>query len=842
MYNIETNVTPAGLKVIMSESHANPLISLMVFVRVGSCWEKPEEAGFSHFLEHLVFKSTRDFPDGTISEKAAFYGGTLNAYTEYDSTCFFITLPSRYTREGLHLLSQLVCHTQFDDEEFEFERKVVLEELKQYRNDPEEFFLEQIPMDYFTDNPLRNPIIGNEKTLLAATPDDLKRFHHHWYVPNNAYVVACGDLQPEALTGMINEFFNDWKPAKVQHDPLPQDPLPVKTGFKQYKRKLANGFLAFCIPDFSDTNEDFNAYNLAIKAFAQGKNSRLYQRLFEKEKLIDGMRLHSFSGVNDGMAILMVNPKKGGDLYRIIGIVREEMEDFYRFGMKSDELDRIKTESLHQHRYTGEYAESLGMSLGNDELTIGWEGFVRTPEILSRITEADTRRVIRKYLYPDVLQVYYMGKEQLKPQKIFSPVKRETVSKRSVKGDCEFTTLSSGMKVCLKKVTGKPTIGIAVGLASSQLNEREGNRGINQLASTLLMHGNQKRNYRQMLQYCSDQGIVLGVSNQLETTTIRCKCFEDKLFTALDLLHEVLSGPLFPNDHLHNIRNTVISSLNRIKDYPQQYSSKLWKEMTFGRHSNLLHRYGRIKDLREISRKRIIEWYQAYYSPSRMVISIVGDMPIDETIEYLEKTLAHLPNDPQETLPQEALVSPSENRHRRKDTGLDQSIIQLGGFGCRYDDREQNTAFYVLSQILGGDLNSRLYNELREKRGLAYSVDFDFQALETLGYFRVWAQVNRDGEKESLDVIHNILEKCKTNSISEQELETARNAIRGSRLQDDESVLHQATTIALLESLGLGYEYFLDREKRLENVSLDHIREIARKYFVEDNFYTYILS
>ncbi len=702
MYQIETSVMPNGLKIIMSESHANPLISLMVFVRVGSCWEKPEEAGFSHFLEHLVFKSTRDFPDGSLSEKAAFYGGTLNAYTEYDSTCFFITLPSRYTREGLHLLSELVCRTAFDEIEFESERKVVLEELKQYRNDPEEVFLERIPQDYFTENPLRNPVIGDEQILRKARFEDIQRFRHKWYVPNNAYVVACGDLKPDELTGMMSEYFSDWKPAKVHHGNLPLDPLPVKSGFKQYKRKLANGFLAFSIPDFSDLNEDFNAYNLAIKAFAQGKNSRLYQRLFEKEKLIDGMQLHSYSGVNDGMAILMVNPKKGGDPYRIIGIVRDELEDFYRFGMKSDELDRIKTESLHQHRYTGEYAESLGMSLGNDELTVGWESFVRLPEIVSRITEADTRRVIRKYLYPEVLQVYYMGSDHLDPKRVLSREKRAALPEISTVADCVTTTLSSGMKVCLKKVTGKPTIGIAIGIVASQLNEREGSRGINQLTSTLLMHGNAKRNYLQMLEYCSDQGIVLGVTNHLETTTIRCKCFEDKLFTALDLLHDVLSAPLFPNDHLHNIRNTVVSSLNRIKDYPQQYSGKLWKEMIFGQHSNLLHRYGRIKDLRDISRKRIIEWYRTYYNPRQMVITIVGDMPVEETIEYLEKTLANLENRSLPPTTQEALLAPSDRRFRRKDTGMDQSIIQLGGFGCRYDEREKNTAFYVLSQILGG--------------------------------------------------------------------------------------------------------------------------------------------
>ena len=163
MYNIETSVTPGGLKVIMSESHANPLISLMVFVRVGSCWETPEEARILAFFWSTSCSNRRAIFRTARSRKGIVYGGTLNAYTEFDSTCFFITLPSRYTREGLHLLSELVCRTSFNQAEFESERKVVLEELKQYRNDPEEVFLEKIPQDYFTENRSATPSIGDEE-------------------------------------------------------------------------------------------------------------------------------------------------------------------------------------------------------------------------------------------------------------------------------------------------------------------------------------------------------------------------------------------------------------------------------------------------------------------------------------------------------------------------------------------------------------------------------------------------------------------------------------------------------------------------------------------------------
>ena len=138
--------------------------------------------------------------------------------------------------------------------------------------------------------------------------------------------------------------------------------------------------LAFVLPDISEKNPDSYALSLATKAFAIGKNSRLYNRLFNEEKLIDAIRVNSLSGINDGASIILVMPKKNAGLTRICNIFLQELAQFHKFGMNDLELnDQIK-ELLFYHRYSFEYVESLASSLGGEEVLTNFESFFEYPD------------------------------------------------------------------------------------------------------------------------------------------------------------------------------------------------------------------------------------------------------------------------------------------------------------------------------------------------------------------------------------------------------------------------------------------------------------------------------
>ena len=172
-----------GFQIVASSLPSCQIVYLAVFVKTGSNQESDAQRGFAHFSEHLVFKSTRKFPQNSVMDEVSRLGGSVNAFTEYNSTCFYLMLPCQHLEKGLEILSQLTRFANFDQQEFATEKKVVLEELYQYQNDPDEWFFENSLAHFFQRTNYRYPIIGNEENLQKSTPEQLRDFYKQKYTP-----------------------------------------------------------------------------------------------------------------------------------------------------------------------------------------------------------------------------------------------------------------------------------------------------------------------------------------------------------------------------------------------------------------------------------------------------------------------------------------------------------------------------------------------------------------------------------------------------------------------------------------------------------------------------------
>ena len=840
---VNKKVLENGFSVISSVDNSNPLISLQLYVKMGSTREKPSEAGFSHFTEHLVFKSTQKFPENKIMEQVSFLGGNINAYTEFDTTCFYLTLPSEYLDEGIDILTQIVRYANFSDEEFESERKVVIEEFKQYQDDPEDFFIEEIAKFYFKKNNYRNPIIGNLERLQSCKPDELRSFYKKYYSPSNAFLIVTGDINEKELDKILEKYFAFWEQKKIDKLPLMKEDFPNMPEFHTWHKDISRDMLAFVLPDLAETDTDANALALAAKNFGIGKNSRLFHRLFQIEKIIDTIKVHSLSGLNSGITIFLVMPKKNADLKRITEIFIQELNLLYHYGLSELEVKEKKRELIHYYRYSYEYVETIATGLGNEEVLSDYTRFLRYEETINKIDKKSVDRAIRRYYKPCSLFIYHLGKENTDKKTFMDLLKKcERKSDRiETKLDFYKTTLPNGMNIIFKRIKGKPTIGISLSFRVSQLNETSKNLGINVSTSSLLLYGNENSSYKQLMNFCTSNGINLGISPGLETTNLRMKCFTDMLPSSLEIISDILQKPLFPKQHFENLRNTFISGMDRISDFPQYYANHLWRQMFFGKKSNMVSREGMKSTLRALSRKQLINWYHQHYVPSNMHLAIVGDFDFTQIEAICEQLFSNMENKDYKS-EQKIILTPSEKKIQHLRKGLNQANINLGGWAGNITKQADNTAFHVLANIIGGDSNSLLFEELREKRGLSYASHFSYTSLMEKSYFELSTLVDKDREDEAMDVIMTILEKVKKKKFSAKELQRTKNYIRGQRLMDEESALSQAQNISILESIGLGYKFYLERDKRLENVTLDQLQKLAEKYFNEDNYYIHIMN
>lgn len=851
-----------NFKTIFYEDKSNALVNLQLFVKMGSCWENDNEAGFSHFLEHLVFKSTKKYPKNSLMKKASQLGASINAFTEYDSTCFYFTVPSEYLSEAIDILSQLVQHANFSEEDFNSERLVVIEELKQYRNDIEDYFIEQLPSFYFKESPYKKPIIGSELSLNSAKYNDLIDFYHKYYQPSNCFLCITGDFNLNQTKSNLKKFFGQWNNTSdlIQnhltnyHQPYNYHifentsdhldksiSLNTETYF-HFFQKTNNNQLAFILPEISDRHPLSYALTIINKAFAIGKKSRLYKRLFLKEKLVDSIKVHSISGIYNGISIILINLRNKTEAYKVIQIFIDEMNLLISHGLELDEFENNLKELLYSYHYTYEFIESIGLSLGTEELLGDYKQFFKYEDALKNITHKELFDAIRSFFNPNLLKIVSSGKNELDPQSLLPIIKKQTFDFSFKVPDNEsYMTykLPNGINLFLKKTPGKKICASSLAIKSAQLNEDATELGLNQLTASMLLHGNKKRNHEKFLEYCSNHGIQFSISCSKENTKLKFKCFNEKLRESLFLYKDVLETPLFPKDHFSNLQKSFISNIKRLIDFPQTMSVYRWKQMMFGDHSNLLSKDGQIETLANFKLPHCINWYQNNLLNNEAYLVIIGDFDFSEIIHTCQQVFNFgLYNNQKKDY--KLILNDNPQKYRVFNGDSDQSIINIGGFSCNASETDKKTALLVLSQILGGEINSRLFEELREKRALAYSTEFDFEALEKIGYFDIFSIVDKERENEAIDAICHILNSVVKKGVTKSEINIAKKFIIGQSRIDEESILSQAQVLSSIFLSNKDYEYFLNREKRLNNVDNDIIHEIAKQYFNQDNFYTLI--
>jgi zinc protease len=229
MANPYETTLPNGLRVIVKEDRRAPVAVHMVWYRVGAMDEKDGTTGVAHLLEHMMFKGTKKLKPGEFNEIVARAGGSDNAFTSQDYTAYFQRVPAAALPRMIELEADRMRNLVINDDEFERELKVVMEERRLRTDDkPQAQVYEQLMASAFTAHPYRRPIIGWMNDLENMRPDDARDWYHRWYAPNNAYVVVVGDVDHKAVFSLVKKHY-----GRMKAEPLPVRKTtaePLQTG------------------------------------------------------------------------------------------------------------------------------------------------------------------------------------------------------------------------------------------------------------------------------------------------------------------------------------------------------------------------------------------------------------------------------------------------------------------------------------------------------------------------------------------------------------------------------------------------------------------------------------
>ena len=273
-----------GLRVVLVPCEAES-VAVGVFVASGSRHETGKTAGISHFIEHMLFKGTPTRRPIDITRAIEGRGGNFNAMTGEESTCYYAHMPDEYLGEAVDILSDMYLRATIPDDEFEREKRVVLEEIKMYEDEPDSVAMENLQRSLFPKSMLGSPVAGSEKSLLPLKPQDLRRYIKSHYRADNTVVVVVGSFDPAEALRLVEGAFSPLKAAKGGQAGSGGDDfgrvVPLVTKKKEIQQaQLALGYRTFGIGD-----RRRYAASVMDAVMGRGMSSRLFQEVREKRGL-----------------------------------------------------------------------------------------------------------------------------------------------------------------------------------------------------------------------------------------------------------------------------------------------------------------------------------------------------------------------------------------------------------------------------------------------------------------------------------------------------------------------------------------------------------------------------
>ena len=340
---------PNGLRLIIAEDHLAPVVSVNIWVNVGSKHEVPGKTGFAHLFEHVMFQGSRNVGKAEHISLIQAAGGTANATTWFDRTNYFETIPSHQLELALWLEADRLgtLLDALSQENLDNQRAVVQNEKRwSYDNRPYGSWVEKLQAHLFpTEHPYHHPTIGSMDDLDAASVDDVKDFFRTYYAPNNAVLSIVGDVDPDRVRRWVERYFGRLAP-NLDLPPLRDLSLPPILGDERRETvvdrvPLTRVYLGFRAPVFGDPRLD--ALDIASQLLAGGKGSRLHRRLVREERIAQDVALSSLGLVGGAsIAVGWATLRPGVDTTRVEASLEEELERLASEPASDDELARAK--------------------------------------------------------------------------------------------------------------------------------------------------------------------------------------------------------------------------------------------------------------------------------------------------------------------------------------------------------------------------------------------------------------------------------------------------------------------------------------------------------------------
>lgn len=836
-----------GLSVLVSADSRFPLVSVRLFVKAGSAWERPEEAGLSHMLEHMVFKGSAT-SGGGVDRKVENAGGSMNAYTSYDMTTYLTDLPSARWKEAMEAVRDLAFDPLLRQEDLDAEREVVIAEKRQRADSPMTRLFQMSMASALRGTPYETPVIGTEKALRGLTPGMMRDYIMRRYDPRDMVLSVAGDVDAGKVVEEAGRLFGGYANRNVLAPVRRIDPAALSDGLRTDVRPgpWKKAFLSLSFP-MAGVGHELSAAADVLAYLLAGDDTCLLPKRFRIEHAaVDDIGASAMSFERAG--ILMVNAQldaAGAEdfLAGLSGVLASLKADDF-----SDEQIRRAVLNLEDSCYRGrekiaDIAETAGREFFYDPASAGGARWLAE---LRGVTRADIQAVMDAWVRRDALNVCALVPDAGKGSApaLTSERARRAVdsawpgrpaeaadagSVRTAAGQ-EVVDLGEGRRVVLTVDRSLPYVSASLVFSGGEALVPDDMEGLGSVAAGVLSSAAGSRDFAAMNVYTAER--ASGLAAACSTSSFSVKVDAPRRFAGdmLSLLRDVVDAPRFDASDIERVKREHLAAIALKEESPTGVMSRELRRFLFA-SGPLAHRGegdgGAIaafsaQDLRrfwEGQRKR--PW----------VLSVAGDLDRDQVMAFA----SGLPvPEVKASDPPEAPWAGSRTLEKRL-PGRDQAVYLMvfPTVGTDHGDRQ---ALRLLSECLGG-FTGKLYRKVREERSLGYTVfplDWADRKGGFLGFGVIAEPGNLEKAKEAFEEVVRELQQedlpaetiARAKAVAEVDYHRARQGRAVRAAEAAQNVLN-----------GRPLDFGTRKLEEMKAVGAGELRKAAAKYLLPGKAY-----
>jgi zinc protease len=836
---------PNGLRVFAVRDETSPSVAVQVWYGVGGRDDPRGRSGFAHLFEHLMFKSTRNMPPETLDRLTEDVGGQNNAFTSEDVTGYHETVPANHLERLLWAEAERMGSLVVEPEFFASERDVVKEELRS-RIDASPYgrlLGVYYPAVSYSVHPYARPVAGSIADLDAATIDDVRAFHATYYRPDNAVLVVAGNFDEARLNAWVDRYF---APIQRPDRPIPRvevtEPERARaTTHTVYEPNTPLPAVLVSYPVPSVRHEDSAALEVLDGILSTGESSRLHRALVYEQRIASQAASFPDTRIDQGNLAAYAILSPGQDPQRGLAALRAEIARLRDAPVTPAELDEAKNELLTSALRERETAEGRASAIANAVMIDGdAEAANRRLGEIAAVTAADIQRVAQRWLRDERSAAILYLPEEMRPdpqagdrialaptvatRPLETPPGVRVVSlapeaervRAPEPGPASVTPipepvtqrLANGLTVVTVTRRDLPLVSAQVVVRGGAASDPRDRAGRAALTAALLSEGTATRSATDIDRAVEALGTSIGAGAEIDGMALGLTVRSDNLDAAMTLVSDIAQNAAFSPEELERQRAQAIDAFTVTLGDPGPVSRLAAMRALYGNGAYGHPQGGTATSLRALTRDDVLAAYRMAWRPGNATLVLAGDIDPAAARALAERHFGSWAD--------RSGIAATAAEPARRPAAIDNVIVidmpeagQAAVAVARGTLPRSDPNYYrtlLANAVLGGGYSSRLNQEIRIRRGLAYGAGSGVDARAEGGTFFAATQTRNETAPEVLGLILAEMRRLGAAPVPAAELDTRRAVLLGGFGRNAETTAGLADIIGTYVLSGVGPE------------------------------------